>query len=107
MSERHTSIQTRSRAEVQELVRSKSRSPTLRRSVSARIRDGDTDQYDLRQCLSSGVVTDVGCFEDGILATVLGHDTRGLDLVAVVYISDDETDPLLIEDFVASWSLQR
>lgn len=110
MSDKRTSIQTRSRAEIQDIVHSKSRSPTFRPSVSrrltivsTRIRDRDTDQFDIQECLSSCVVVDVGTFEDGVLATVRGHDTSGSEMVVVVYVSDEDDLPLLVEDFVIAW----
>ena len=103
----------RSRAEVQQSIRNKADSIAIRREVTRRmrgtrrIRDGDCrsiDHFDLQRCISAGAVTDFGCCEGGVLATVCGTDTEGENLVVVVYVPDDHEFPLLIEDFELGWA---
>jgi len=47
-----------------------------------RIRDGDrtVDHADIQRCITSGVVTDFGLCEAGVLATIRGTDREGQPL---------------------------
>ena len=72
--------------------------------LRTRIRGDDcrtVTHADLQVCIEGGVVVqDVGYCKGGALVTVSGTDCEGEELIAYVYLPDDEDMPLFLQDFV-------
>lgn len=98
----------RTRADTQERLRRRSGSLLFARSASAklmnlnRIRDGDrtVEHADIQRCVTSGIVTDFGLCEGGVMVTIRGSDREGEGLIVYLFVPDANECPVRVEDFL-------